>query len=153
MGLEFRRGLFRSSPLDKAVMGRATSLYLHEGTTHMRPEQFGIGLYSLLAGEKRPTMIAEFRLDSEGKLMSVTPRMAWTTTKANVTYEVADAAIKDGTDESLVIAHSLAEKLVQGRIESGACIIRKPEPEVTVEGEGTQTKVDITLKEIGRAHV
>ncbi|MGL1864062.1 MAG: ribonuclease catalytic domain-containing protein [Pseudodesulfovibrio sp.] len=135
------------SPLDKAVMGRATSLYLPEGTTHMMPEQFGIGLYSLLAGEKRPTMIAEFRLDSEGKLMSVTPRMAWTTTKANVTYEVADAAIKDGTDESLVIAHSLAEKLVQGRIESGACIIRKPEPEVTVEGEGTQAKVDITLKE------
>ncbi len=135
------------SPLDKAVAARATSIYLPEGTAHMMPEQFGTGLYSLIAGENRPTMIADFRLDSEGNLLTVTPRMAWITIKANVTYEDADAAIKDGTDESLVIAHNLAEKRIARRIEAGSCVIRKPEPVVTVEGEGAQSQVEISLKE------
>lgn len=135
------------SPLDKTVMHRATSLYLPEGTSHMMPEQFGTGLYSLIAGETRPVMIADFSLDADGKLTAVTPRTAWITIKANVTYEDADAAIENQTDESLVIAHELAEKLIEHRIESGACVIRKPEPIVTVEGEGAEATVDITLKE------
>lgn len=135
------------SPLDKAVATRATSIYLPEGTAHMMPEQFGTGLYSLIAGENRPTMIADFRLDGDGKLISITPRMAWITVKANVTYEDADAAIKNATDEALVTAHNLAEKLIQHRIDSGACVIRKPEPIVEVQGEGAESKVEITLKE------
>ncbi len=134
------------SPLDKAVMHRATSLYLPEGTTHMMPEQLGTELYSLLAGETRPAMIAEFALDADANLLSVTPRMDWIKVKANITYENADIAIENETDESLVLAHKLAKKLITRRIESGACIIRRPEPVVTVEGEGSQAKVDITLK-------
>lgn len=135
------------SPLDKAIFHRATSLYLPEGTAHMMPEQFGTGLYSLLAGEKRPVMIAEFRMANDGELIKVTPRMTWITVKANVTYEDADAAIQNGTDDSLVIAHQLAEKLLARRIENGGCVIRKPEPIVTVQGEGAEATVDITLKE------
>lgn len=135
------------SPLDKAVAARATSLYLPEGTAHMMPERFGTGLYSLLGGENRPVFIAEFRLNSEGSLLSVTPRMGWIKVKANITYEDANAAIENHTDESLVVAHALAEKLIAKRIEAGACVIRRPEPIVTVEGEGAQSKVEITLKE------
>lgn len=134
------------SPLDKAVLSRATSLYLPEGTSHMMPEQLGTGLYSLLAGEIRPVMVAEFSLDADANLISVTPRSTWARIKANITYETADAAIEDRTDESLVLAHQLAGKLIEHRIKSGACVIRKPEPIVTVEGEGTQSKVDISLK-------
>ncbi len=84
------------SPLDRVIAHRATSLYLPEGTAHMMPEKLGTGLYSLLAGEKRPVFIAEFRLDSDGKLLSSTPREAWITVKANITYEAADAAIESG---------------------------------------------------------
>ncbi|WP_281762758.1 ribonuclease catalytic domain-containing protein [Pseudodesulfovibrio nedwellii] len=135
------------SPLDKAVLYRATSLYLPEGTSHMMPEQFGTGLYSLIQGETRPAMITDFSLNNEGKLLSVTPRTAWITVKANITYESADTAIANGTDESLVLAHQLAEKLIERRIASGACVIRKPEPIVTVSGEGAQSSVEITLKE------
>jgi len=135
------------SPLDRVIAHRATSLYLPEGTAHMMPEKLGTGLYSLLAGEKRPVFIAEFRLDSDGKLLSTTPREAWITVKANITYEAADAAIESGSDESLVLAHQLAEKLVERRISDGACVIRKPEPVVSVEGEGAQSAVSITLKE------
>ncbi|BCS87872.1 ribonuclease catalytic domain-containing protein [Pseudodesulfovibrio sediminis] len=134
------------SPLDRAVMYRATSLYLPEGTSHMMPEEFGTGLYSLIGGETRPAMIADFHLDENGVLLSVTPRMAWIKVSANITYEDADAAIRDKTDAAMVLAHQLAEKLIDRRIESGACVIRRPEPVVTVEGEGMQSKVEITLK-------
>jgi len=135
------------SELDKAVMHRATSLYLPEGTGHMMPERFGTGLYSLIAGEPRPALVTDFRLDADGALASVTPRPAWVRVAANITYEAADAAIGNRTDESLVLAHELAEKLLARRIGDGACIIRKPEPIITLEGEGAQTAVDITLKE------
>lgn len=135
------------SPLDRAVADRATSLYLPEGTGHMLPEQFGTGLYSLLAGERRPVLIALFRLDAGGGLLSVSPRMAWATVRANITYEDAEQTIVQGSDPSLVLAHDLAEKLIGQRIETGACVIRKPEPVVTVTGQGAQSVVDITLKE------
>lgn len=135
------------SPLDKAVLHRATSLYLPEGTAHMLPEQFGTGLYSLIAGENRPALIAEFRLGEDGTLLSVTPRMCWVSVTANMTYDEADTAIGEETDASLVLAHQLAEKLMKRRIDDGACVIRKPEPEVTVTGEGEQASVSIELKE------
>ena len=135
------------SPLDRAVLDRATSLYLPEGTAHMLPEQFGTGLYSLLAGQPRPALVAEFELDGRGELLTVTPRTAWITVRENMTYEDADRAIIDRTDESLVLAHRLAEKRIERRIEDGACIIRKPEPVVTLSGEGGETTVDVTLKE------
>ena len=135
------------SPLDKAVMYRATSLYLPEGVSHMMPEQFGTGLYSLFAGEARPALVTDFSLDRDGNLTAVSPRLAWVRVAANITYEEADAAMVNGTDESLVLAHELAEKLVARRIESNACIIRKPEPVITLETDNAQTRVDITLKE------
>lgn len=135
------------SPLDRAVMHRATSIYLPEGTAHMMPEQFGTGLYSLIAGENRPSMIADFRMDSDGRLISVTPRLAWIKVQENVTYEDADKAIAEKTDDSLVMAHQLAEKLISHRIESGACVIRKPEPVVELEGDAVEGNVNIYLKE------
>ena len=135
------------SPLDRAVMHRATSLYLPEGTSHMMPEEFGTGLYSLLAGEPRPVLLTDFILDRDGALVSVEPRMAWARIRANVTYEDADRAIENGTDDSLVLAFELAEKLIGRRIEAGACVIRKPEPIVTVAGEDNRAEVDIILKE------
>ena len=113
----------------------------------MMPEQLGTGLYSLLAGETRPAMIADFFMESDGTLTSVQPRMAWIKVAANITYEDADAAIANGTDPSLMLAHQLAEQLIARRIESGACVIRKPEPIVTVTKDGADDMVDISLKE------
>ncbi|MUM78040.1 RNB domain-containing ribonuclease [Pseudodesulfovibrio sp. F-1] len=135
------------SPLDRAVADRATSLYLPEGTAHMLPERFGTGLYSLLAGERRPVLLALFRLDGRGELLSVSPRLTWATVKANISYEEADRTIAEGTDPMLVLAHRLAKERINRRIENGACVIRKPEPVVTVTGQGSQAVVDISLKE------
>lgn len=134
------------SPLDKTVMHRASSIYLPEGTAHMLPECLGTGLYSLIAGQARPALITEFRLNEHGELMTVTPRQGWLTVRANITYEDADAAIEQASDDQLVMAHHLAEQLIQRRIEAGACVIRRPEPVIELDGEGADTTVDITLK-------
>lgn len=134
------------SELDRAVMHRATSLYLPEGTSHMMPERFGTGLYSLMAGETRPALVTEFLLGPDGALVRVEPRTGWVRIKENTTYEAADAAIAGRTDESLVLAHDLATRLLERRLASGACVIRRPEPEVTLDGEGAQTSVEVSVK-------
>jgi len=135
------------SDLDRAVMDRATSLYLPEGTAHMLPEGFGTGLYSLCAGEGRPALLATFELDERGVLVSATPRAAWIRVRENMTYEAAEAAIASGSDPALVLAHRLAGLRLERRLEEGASVIRKPEPVVTLSGEGRETRVDITLKD------
>lgn len=134
------------SPLDKAVLHRASSLYLPEGTSHMMPERLGTGLYSLIEGEARPALITDFYLDGDGTLEKVEPRTAWVRVKANTTYEAADRAIAERTDPALMLAHELAAHLLERRLASGACVIRKPEPIVSLSGDGAQTEVDITLK-------
>lgn len=134
------------SPLDRAVFNRATSLYLPEGSSHMMPESLGIGLYSLLQGQPRPATIAEFRLDSEGRLLDTAPRLSWVTVRENTTYEAVEALLDDDSEEFYSLAHELAEKLISRRIDDGACIIRKPEPEVRVEGFPEAAEVSIDLK-------
>ncbi|WP_207260376.1 ribonuclease catalytic domain-containing protein [Desulfovibrio sp. Huiquan2017] len=134
------------SPLDKAVLHRASSLYLPEGTSHMMPERLGTGLYSLIEGEARPALITDFYLDGDGTLEKVEPRTAWVRVKTNTTYEAADRAIAERTDPALMLAHELAAHLLERRLASGACVIRKPEPIVSLSGDGAQTEVDITLK-------
>ncbi len=135
------------SPLDRAVLDRATSLYLPEGTAHMMPEELGTGLYSLLAGQPRPALLTVFELDARGELIAVTPREAWINVRANITYETAEKAIESGSDPDLVLAHQLAGLRMERRLESGASIIRKPEPVVSLRGEGADTDVEIGLKE------
>ncbi|WP_147821006.1 ribonuclease catalytic domain-containing protein [Salidesulfovibrio onnuriiensis] len=135
------------SPLDRVVADRVSSVYLPEGSTHMMPEALGTGLYSLHAGEPRPACVAEIELDKAGEILSVAPRLAWVRLKANTTYEAVEKSIAEGDDEQMITAHELAEALIQKRIDNGACIIRKPEPVVTVEGDGPRPEVSITLKE------
>jgi len=135
------------SPLDKAVADRVSSIYLPEGSTHMMPESLGTGLYSLYEDEPRPALVTELILDKAGEILSVTPRLSWVRIKANTTYEAVEQAIAGGNDEHLLTAHALAKALIGKRIANGACIIRRPEPVVTVDGEGPRPEVTITLKE------
>ncbi len=134
------------SDLDREVFDRASSIYLPEGSTHMMPEELGIGLYSLFENKIRPAMITTFDLGPDGSIQAVIPRTGWVRVQKNDTYENAETAMEQGADEHLALAHELAELLVQGRIANGACIIRKPEPVVTVEGEGAEAQVNVVMK-------
>ena len=134
------------APLDRAVASRATSLYLPEGSAHMMPESLGTGLFSLHADGPRPVLLTMFQLDDCGCLLSVHPALGWARMAANITYEAAEAAMADGSDPHLALAAELGEKLLAKRIENGAVIIDKPEPEVTLEGSGAAVKVLLDFK-------
>lgn len=135
------------SPLDQAVMSRGTSVYLPEGTSHMMPEALGIGAFSLFSGEVRPALITTFELDSLGILQSVTPHTGWVKITDNSTYLAVEQMLEDGSDDEMALAFELSEKLLQERIKHGAIVIRRPEPELSLEGWPQQTKVLMSAKD------
>lgn len=132
------------SRFDRAIRDRASSLYLPEGTSHMLPETLGLGLYSLLEGEARPALIADFLIKPTGEVMSMTPRHAWVRLASNTTYETVEAALEDGSAaKHFVLAAELGKALRDQRIAAGAVILQRPDPKIVLEGEGDDTRVSI----------
>lgn len=135
------------SGLDQAVMNRGTSIYLPEGTSHMLPEALGIGALSLFSGKNRPALITTFEIDAHGILQSVDPHTGWVKITDNSTYLAVEQMLEEGSDDEMALAHELSEKLLQERIKHGAIVIRRPEPELALEGWPQQTKVIMSAKE------
>ena len=141
------------SDLDLAVRERASSVYLPEGSSHMLPEAYGLGLYSLRAGAVVPALVMDMRLDAGGVLESMEPRLSWVRVEDNTTYEKAEAALTEGEalgpghendlNGPLAMALDLARTLRRRRIEMGAVVVDRPEPKITLSGEGARTRVDI----------
>ena len=132
------------SPLDRAVRERASSVYLPEGVSHMLPERYGIATFSLLEKESRPALILDCDLDESGALNSMTPRAAWVRIEQNSTYDAMEEALDaPDADPRLTLACELGHKLRQRRIEGGAVVVDRPDPVLSLEGEGAQTKVHI----------
>ena len=136
------------SPLDKAVLRRASSLYLPEGDHHMMPRETAVQLFSLLAGKRRPATLIDFVCEADGSLRSAAPRTACIQTAANLSLPgvqavldgpQADPEIEKGLVDAarpfasmLREALELAELLQQRRIHAGAVITDKPEAEITL---------------------
>ena len=77
--------------LDKAVLRRASSIYLPEGSLHMMPEPLGVGGYSLMAGHDRPVMLSQFKLSPEGELLELEISLKRVKVAANLFYEDCEA--------------------------------------------------------------
>ncbi len=135
------------SALDQAVLNRATSLYLPEGTSHMLPETLGIGRYSLTQGEPRPALVADFELDEQGQTLSVAPRLAWVRIEKNITYDEAEAAIEAGGDGPIPLAQALAVQLFARRLKNGASFIDRPDMEVELHETDSDIQVTVYQKQ------
>lgn len=133
------------SPLDEAVRRRASSLYLPEGVSHMLPQALGLERYSLTAGQDRPALLAEFTVGPDGRMASVTPRPGWVRVRENTTYQAVEQALESGR-EPFATARDLAARLQKARVEDGAAVILRPDPEVRLTGEGAETRVEMGLK-------
>lgn len=137
--------------LDREVFSRATSLYLPEGSAHMLPETLGTDLFSLVAGQPRPALAAEFLLDERGLVVDTRPRLAWIKIARNIAYPDAQAALDAGADDAegrqLALALRLARELFARRLERGAVVIDKPEPVVSLDGPPESVRVDVTLRQ------
>ncbi|MGE4298299.1 MAG: ribonuclease catalytic domain-containing protein [Desulfovibrionaceae bacterium] len=133
-------------PLDRAVAARATSVYLPEGTIHMLPERLGTGCFSLKADGPRPALVVAMDLDARGELVACALTRTRAVIAANLTYDHVEACLARGEDAhaacgatALASAHALAEALRARRIERGAVIIDREDPDITLipaEGGG-----------------
>ena len=139
------------SPLDRAVLHRATSIYLPEGDCHMLPEQLGTGAWSLRAGEERPAFCVRVAVDADGTAGPCELFAARATLAANLAYPDAQAVL-DGADggaanpaaphaEKLRMGLALARARQAARLKAGAVVMERPEPQLALEGEGRETMV------------
>ncbi len=135
------------SGLDREVFSRATSLYLPEGSGHMMPEGLGTGLYSLTADGPKPALVAEFLLNQRAEIVDTRPRLSWVKIARNIAYPDAQSAIDADTDPQLSLAMRVARELFARRLERGAVVIDKPEPQVVLAGDPANVTVDIALRE------
>uniref|UniRef100_I2PWD4 Exoribonuclease R n=1 Tax=Desulfovibrio sp. U5L TaxID=596152 RepID=I2PWD4_9BACT len=131
-------------PLDTAVAHRASSLYLPEGVSHMLPEALGTGLYSLCAGEVRPSLVMEWDFAPDGTVVGFAMRKTFVRLAENTTYAAVEAALAgEGVPEHLALGYELAVRLRQQRLERGAVIIERPEPDIMLTGYPDNTTVDM----------
>lgn len=144
------------SPLDEAVLGRATSLYLPEGSYHMLPENLSLNAYSLLAQKKRPAMLLRCLVQADGSLSEIEAQQAWVNLAANLNYGDCQAVLDNRAEESnpaqafapqLQAALALAQARRQRRISQGAVIIERPDADCRLEEIDGQIKVSLCPSE------
>ncbi len=102
------------SPLDKALLRRASSIYLPEGDEHMLPAEIGWKLFSMDAGASRPSLVVRLELSSTGEILSVEPCFANVVIAANLTLTDAEAALAELDSESVQDSSSPASDEKQG---------------------------------------
>jgi len=141
------------SELDRAVLRRATSIYLPEGTHHMLPEALGTAGYSLLAGEERPALLMSFEVDGEGATQSCEISLCRIRLAANLSYEDCEAVLCVKPEKAnravefepqLLLGERLALRLRETRIRRGAVIMVRPDPQYRIEGDGKEMRVMMT---------
>lgn len=141
-----------SSPLDSAVLRRATSLYLPEAELFMIPPALCLDVFSLQAGKCKPALLVDMLLDAEGAVQEVTPRFEWIKISANLTHDATEKALNGEPDESTLpylasLQHflELANILQKRRIEAGAAITDRVDPKISLwQGNDGKTQVHLS---------
>lgn len=141
------------SALDKAVLHRATSIYLPEGDCHMLPEQLGTDAFSLRAGETRPAFCVRVGVDSQGIPGACELFAARVTLAANLAYPDAQAVLAGPVDAAhnpaaahagqLRLGLALARSRQAARIRAGAVVMDRPDPVLGLRGEGEDITVSL----------
>jgi len=135
------------SPLGRAVLDRATSLYLPEGTSHMLPSELAEQVYSLRQDELRPALVLDLRVDASGQPELADLRLARVKVAANITYHQAEELLEAGASQeglNWAAARDLAGRLRQRRIRNGAVVIERQEPEIVLdEDNGSSVRLEI----------
>lgn len=142
------------TPLDKAVQKRTSSLYLPEGDEHMLSKDIGFAVFSLDVGSKRPAMVLDMAIDTQGLCTSSHLLVGSISMAANLSLDecepfFAEEETQDKTSPlnahapMLTQAKRLAELLQKARLAAGAVIIERPDPIVKIQQENGETIVEI----------
>lgn len=134
-----------SSPLGRAVLERATSLYLPEGTSHMLPRELAERIYSLRQGETRPAIVLDVRVDASGEPRLTDLCFARLAVSENITYHEAEARLTAGAGANLdwAAARDLGQRLRERRVRGGAVVIERQEPDIVLDdGDAPQVRLE-----------
>jgi exoribonuclease R len=97
-------------PLDASCWARGLTYYLPDGRAPLHPAALGEGAGSLLPGEDRPAVLWTVDLDGEGAVAGSTVERAVVRSRAQLTYDEAQAAIDAGTaPASLALLRDVGE--------------------------------------------
>jgi exoribonuclease-2 len=134
----------KSGALDRDAAQRGATVYLPEATVRMLPEQISCDRASLLAGQLRPTLVTEVRLDETGELLEASLYPAQTVVTRRLTYDEVDQILQQAdtasntSDELGVMLgwlNKLALELQARRRRAGAVLVQRRELKVKVRGE------------------
>lgn len=128
------------SALDEEARRRTTSTYFPGRAVHMLPEALAAGAASLVPGRDRLTMSVSLEIDPEGRPLSTSFAKSVIRSRANVSYEEAQA-ILDGPESnelgpSLLMMQDCASRLRTQRMARGAIDLDIPEALVELDGNG-----------------
>ena len=136
LGFDFG-GLF-----GKAVLHRASSVYLPEGVSHMLPSRLAEDVFSLKTDHPRPALVLDFVLppapegeedgSGDAELVSLTLRRVQPA--ENACYASAETRMETAPDGDFwALAKELTHRLRAARLAKGAVIIERFEPDITLE--------------------
>ena len=122
--------------IEAAARERMTSLYLPEVTLPMLPKQLSETAGSLLPGEIRPAVSLLIQINDTFQLGSWEFCRSLVRSNRKLSYDEADAALKDPTmayGSQLQILSAVAEPLRAERLAAGALEMDRPELKVHVD--------------------
>jgi ribonuclease R len=139
--------------VDDDARARATSVYLPGRTVPMLPVRLSEDLLSLLPGVDRPALVAELRIDVEGRVTSVDVEEAVIRSTARLTYEAVASFLDEGdgaavpreTHETLRLLRAASARLSQARAERGGREVEREEISVRVDEQGGATGVEVMV--------
>ncbi|MBN1361025.1 MAG: ribonuclease R [Sedimentisphaerales bacterium] len=131
------------SPLDEEARSRGNSVYLPGKTIPMLPEILSNGICSLQPDQPRFAKSVHITYDDQANIVSRCYANSLIRSKARLTYEQADRALKGHTKglKNDVIAllqnmEALSRRIEKRRVENGMLHLDLPEPELVYDEAG-----------------
>jgi exoribonuclease-2 len=148
----------QGSALDARAAQNTVSVYAGDVLLPMLPEELSAGLTSLLAGEDRLAIVAEFVVDEEGATHDEVVYSAWVRNNVQLDYESISAWIDGGKslperarplEEQLSMQHEAAVRLRKQRVLRGALDFERVETRPVVR-DGRVVDVQVTQRGAAR---
>ena len=121
-------------PVDLEAHRRGQTLYGADSKVPLHPPVISEDAGSLLPDQVRPALLWTIRVDADGEGTDVHVERARVRSRAQLSYEDAQAAIDDGTaSETLLLLSEIGEKRLARDAARGGVSLPLPEQEIDIE--------------------
>ncbi|HUV12241.1 MAG TPA: ribonuclease catalytic domain-containing protein, partial [Acidobacteriota bacterium] len=142
---DVRHFVSKDDVLDREAFRRKSSLYLPQKTIRMFPDRISNDLSSLRAGEVRPSVMFQVEFGNDLSLKNYQIVLSEVRVSDRLTYDEADDLLdseeKGGIAANLELLDRVTSSLLQGRIDDGALVIRRPELKIVLRDKQIELKI------------